>query len=294
MAGLKEIKRRLKSVKNTKKITYAMKLVSAAKLQKIQEKVGASQRYLDILTDIFSQVVEAFGDKELNFDLLKEHEKVQKIALIIVGGSRGLCGGYNTNLNKKIIETFSELTEKYKDAKIETYVFGKKVNDFFKRLNKMPTHFFTDLDDNIFSWPLDELLMDLKKQYVENKVDRVYVLYTKFHSALSVTPCVGELLPLKRQDVVKKKKVDPALVVYEPEKEKLLEELLPKFLKIRMLQAVLDASASENGCRMTAMDSATNNANDLMAKLQLNYNKLRQSAITSELLDIIGGAEAIS
>ncbi len=294
MAGLKEIKRRLKSVKNTKKITYAMKLVSAAKLQKVQEKVGASQRYLDGLTEIFSQVTGALENKELTFPLLQNHEEVKNIALIIIGGSRGLCGGYNSNLNKKIVETFEMLSEQYKEAKIETYVFGKKVNEFFKRVNKFPTQFFDGLDDNVFSWPIDELLEEMKKEYIGNEVDKVYVLYTKFHSALSVKPMLEEVLPLKKGDMEKKTSVDPALVVYEPQKEKLLEGLLPKFLKIKMLQAVLDASASENGCRMTAMDSATNNANDLMAKLQLNYNKLRQSAITSELLDIIGGAEAIS
>ena len=121
----------------------------------------------------------------------------------------------------------------------------------------------------------------------------MYILYTKFRSALSVVPTLDELLPIDKESVTSKLKFNPALIVFEPAKEKLLEDLLPKFLRIKFMQTALDSNASENGSRMTAMDSATSNANDLMAKLQLNYNKLRQSAITSELLDIIGGAEAL-
>lgn len=293
MAGLKEIKRRLKSVKNTKKITYAMKLVAAAKLQKVQEKVLALQRYNQVLSQIFTQTIQALEGKNIELKLLEKRDEVKNIRLIIIGGSRGLCGGFNTNLNKKIVEVLNSLEGRYPQASIETYLLGKKVSEFFKREKRTATKVLDNLGENIATWPIDEILKDTEQDFINNKVDKVYILYTKFCSALSVVPTVEELLPIKQEEVMTKLKFNPALIVFEPTKEKLLEELLPKFLKIKFTGAALDSNASENGCRMTAMDSATNNANELMAKLQLNYNKLRQSAITSELLDIIGGAEAL-
>ena len=133
MAGLKEIKRRLKSVKNTKKITYAMKLVAAAKLQKVQEKVFALQRYQETLAQIFTQTLQSLEGREVELKLLEKRDEIKNIRLIIIGGSRGLCGGFNTNLNKKIKEVLSTLKEQYRDANIETELLGKKVYEFFKR-----------------------------------------------------------------------------------------------------------------------------------------------------------------
>lgn len=293
MAGLKEIKRRLKSVKNTKKITYAMKLVAAAKLQKVQEKVFALQRYQETLAQIFTQTLQSLEEREVELKLLEKRDEIKNIRLIIIGGSRGLCGGFNTNLNKKIKEVLSTLKEQYQDANIETELLGKKVYEFFKREKIEPSVVYENLGENISLWPVDEILESAKNDFLTKKIDKVYILYTKFRSALSVVPTLDELLPIDKESVTSKLKFNPALIVFEPAKEKLLEDLLPKFLRIKFMQTALDSNASENGSRMTAMDSATSNANDLMAKLQLNYNKLRQSAITSELLDIIGGAEAL-
>lgn len=293
MAGLKEIKRRLKSVKNTKKITYAMKLVAAAKLQKVQEKVFALQRYQETLAQIFTQTLQSLEGREVELKLLEKRDEIKNIRLIIIGGSRGLCGGFNTNLNKKIKEVLSTLKEQYRDANIETELLGKKVYEFFKREKIEPSVVYENLGENISLWPVDEILESAKNDFLTKKIDKVYILYTKFRSALSVVPTLDELLPIDKESVTSKLKFNPALIVFEPAKEKLLEDLLPKFLRIKFMQTALDSNASENGSRMTAMDSATSNANDLMAKLQLNYNKLRQSAITSELLDIIGGAEAL-
>ena len=293
MAGLKEIKRRLKSVKNTKKITYAMKLVAAAKLQKVQEKVFALQRYQETLAQIFTQTLQSLEGREVELKLLEKRDEIKNIRLIIIGGSRGLCGGFNTNLNKKIKEVLSTLKEQYQDANIETELLGKKVYEFFKREKIEPSVVYENLGENISLWPVDEILESAKNDFLTKKIDKVYILYTKFRSALSVVPTLDELLPIDKESVTPKLKFNPALIVFEPAKEKLLEDLLPKFLRIKFMQTALDSNASENGSRMTAMDSATSNANDLMAKLQLNYNKLRQSAITSELLDIIGGAEAL-
>lgn len=293
MAGLKEIKRRLKSVKNTKKITYAMKLVAAAKLQKVQEKVFALQRYQETLAQIFTQTLQSLEGREVELKLLEKRDEIKNIRLIIIGGSRGLCGGFNTNLNKKIKEVLSTLKEQYQDANIETELLGKKVYEFFKREKIEPSVVYENLGENISLWPVDEILESAKNDFLTKKIDKVYILYTKFRSALSVVPTLDELLPIDKESVTSKLNFNPALIVFEPAKEKLLEDLLPKFLRIKFMQTALDSNASENGSRMTAMDSATSNANDLMAKLQLNYNKLRQSAITSELLDIIGGAEAL-
>ena len=293
MAGLKEIKRRLKSVKNTKKITYAMKLVAAAKLQKVQEKVFALQRYQETLAQIFTQTLQSLEGREVELKLLEKRDEIKNIRLIIIGGSRGLCGGFNTNLNKKIKEVLSTLKEQYQDANIETELLGKKVYEFFKREKIEPSVVYENLGENISLWPVDEILESAKNDFLTKKIDKVYILYTKFRSALSVVPTLDELLPIDKESVTSKLNFNPALIVFEPAKEKLLEDLLPKFLRIKFMQTALDSNASENGSRMTAMDSATSNAYDLMAKLQLNYNKLRQSAITSELLDIIGGAEAL-
>ncbi|MGI6681067.1 MAG: ATP synthase F1 subunit gamma [Bdellovibrionota bacterium] len=293
MAGLKEIKRRLKSVQNTKKITYAMKLVAAAKLQKVQEKVCALQRYSKVLSQIFTETILAFEDKKIDLKLLEKRETIKNIRLIIIGGSRGLCAGFNTNLNKKISEVLASLKKNYPSANIEIYILGKKVVEFFRREKKTFSKVYDNLSDNVFDWPVEEILKEMEEDFLDNKVDKVFVLYTKFYSALSVMPTLEEVLPVKQEEMMIDATTDAALKIFEPTKEKLLESLLPKFLKVKFLQIALNSNASENGSRMTAMDSATNNASDLIDRLQLDFNKLRQSAITSELLDIIGGAEAL-
>ena len=256
MAGLKEIKRRLKSVKNTKKITYAMKLVAAAKLQKVQEKVFALQRYQETLAQIFTQTLQSLEGREVELKLLEKRDEIKNIRLIIIGGSRGLCGGFNTNLNKKIKEVLSTLKEQYQDANIETELLGKKVYEFFKREKIEPSVVYENLGENISLWPVDEILESAKNDFLTKKIDKVYILYTKFRSALSVVPTLDELLPIDKESVTSKLNFNPALIVFEPAKEKLLEDLLPKFLRIKFMQTALDSNASENTNERTTFNNS--------------------------------------
>jgi F-type H+-transporting ATPase subunit gamma len=301
MAGLKELRSRLKSVKNTKKITYAMKLVSAAKLRKAQDAALRSREYAESLRQLLAvmqqAMVERAGGKELSFaHPLMERREVKVIRLIVVGGSRGLAGGYNSNLGRKIEAIHLQAFHEHKHVVLESITFGRKVSEHYRRLNRTPLKAFDDLPEDPALWPLTQVLEAAESDFVEGKIDAVYLVYTKFKSALSSTPTMEKLLPLDPEQL---KPAEPVVlnegasnILFEPSPAAVFAAVVPRIFRSLVLQGCLDSKASEHGSRMAAMDAATKNAGDLIHRLQLNYNKLRQSGITSELLDIIGGAEA--
>jgi F-type H+-transporting ATPase subunit gamma len=291
MAGLRDLKRRLQSVKNTKKITYAMKLVSAAKLRKAQEAVARSREYTKALDDVVTTLSTESASLLGSHPLCEARTEIKKIVLLVIGGGRGLCGGYNTNVNRRIESSIKELKSSNPNSEIVLHILGKKPAEYARRVGHKIERSIEDLPEDPTKWPLAEFIANLEHEFISGKVDAVYMVYTKFFSALTMTVEKNQILPrnlkLSSDKASAKTKI-------EPDARSVFMAAVARSFRAEVLQAALDAKASETASRMTAMDSATKNAGDLIKKLQLTYNKLRQASITAELLDIIGGAEAIS
>ena len=299
MAGLKEIKRRIKSVQNTSKITYAMKLVSAAKLKKVQDAVTESRAYTAELRALLSRLVLAVSSGTYSSPLIESREKIKNIALVVVGGQRGLCGGYNTNLNKRFEAEIKSIASEHPEAAVSFYIIGKKPAEYLRKTGRSYLKSYEDLSENTASWPLDEICFELEQDFLSGKFDEVRLCFTRFKSAMTVTPICEKLFPLS-VDLSVSAGANLASVVedakptkFEPDVSTVISAVLPRVARTQLRQACLDAKASETGSRMTAMDAATRNAKELGKKLQRTYNRVRQQGITSQLLDIIGGAEAV-
>lgn len=291
-AGTKEIRSRLTSVRNTKKITYAMKLVSAAKLRKAQEAVTKSRAYTNALNGLLQEIAREGMGADFAHPLMQSKSAVKTVTLLVIGGSRGLCGGYNTNVHRAI-ETF--IKEKAaNNISVNIVAVGKKPAEYLRRLNKSLLNSFEGLSEDAVVWPIDSISQPLEEAFVDGSTDEVHLLFTRFKSALSQTITCERILPMTG-DVVSAETTSAAggTTIFEPSAKEVFSALIPRILRNKIRQACLDAKASEQGARMTAMDAATKNAGELISKYTLMYNKLRQSGITGELLDIIGGAEAI-
>lgn len=296
MAGLKEIRRRIKSVQNTRKITYAMKLVSAAKLRKAQDALEESEDYCRALNDLLVQLTVENAEREFSHPLMDEHEEIKAIKLLVIGGSKGLCGPFNSNINKKITALLKEKEEKSPELGIESVVVGSKPGEYYRRSGYEYAKLYDELPKDFSEWPVDELAADLEDAFTSGEIDEAHVLYTRFRSAMSSEVVVQKLLPMQAElvaDEEQKARVS-GVILFEPSIDRVFDAAVPRIFRSRVRQALLHSLASEHGSRMTAMDSATNNAGDLLDSLRLTHNKLRQSGITAELLDIIGGSAAIS
>lgn len=292
MAGLKEIKRRIHSVKNTKKITYAMKLVSAAKLRRAQESALQSRAFHERLLKLCGEVTAQISGKDFIHPLM-ENRDVKTIGIIIVGGSRGLCGGYNTNVNKKIESVLKDIATTRPGVQVKLFVLGRKPSEYLRRTNKKYEASHENLPEDANVWPIDTICTDIEDLFLKRDLDEVYVMFTHFKSALSMTVRFDKLLPLSPDIAQNETAGASAVTLIEPDIETVVKKLFSWVVRSTVRQACLNAKAGEQASRMTAMDAATKNAGDLIHKLTLQYNKVRQTGITSELLDIIGGAEAI-
>ena len=298
-AGTKELRRRLISVRNTRKITYAMKLVSAAKLRKAQDAVVQSRQYTNAINALLRELIAQTGTSDFSHPLMERHHEVKTIRLLVAGGGRGLCGAYNTNVNKQIDAAFRDLKAANPSAAIEVVVLGKKPAEYLRRSGKPTLTTYENLSEDANQWPVDEVCRSLENDYISGAVDEVYMIYTHFKSAMSMTARCDRILPMDKDSITADTggaagSVPEGVTLFEPSVSDVFSAVIPRILRSRVRQSCLDAKASEQASRMTAMDAATKNAGDLIKKLQLAYNKLRQSGITAELLDIIGGAEAIS
>lgn len=287
MPNLKEIKSRITSVKSTIQITSAMKMVSAAKLKKAQDAIIQLRPYSNKLTEIMSSVSSASEDSSQN--KYSEVRDVNKILLVPITSNRGLCGGFNANIIKKTIEIEKELNSK---SELTILSIGKKSSEFFKK-NKYNVHsthddVFQDVNYEDVSKIAELILND----FANEKYDKVILVYNQFKNAATQIVMQEDFLPLnKTQSENSQEAVD---YIYEPGKDEILNELIPKSLKTQLFKAILDSNASEHGARMTAMHKATDNATELKNELTLSYNKARQAAITGEILEIVGGAEALN
>ncbi len=293
MAGLKEIRRRLKSVKSTKKITSAMKLVAAAKLRKTQEAVVRSRAYTDALKEVLSQLQ---GGSEFSHPLLEARTAVKRARVLILGANRGLCGGFNTNVNRRVDALYKEIAAKHPGCEIDTVILGKKPAEHYRRIGRVYLDAQENLSDDPINWPTQEVCQDQEIAFLKGEIDEVYVVYTRFRSAISMVATAERLLPLDKEALASANTATGAAVgvtLFEPNPQRVFDAVVPRIVRAIVRQASFDTKASEHASRMTAMDNATKNASELIHALTLKFNKLRQTGITSQLLDIVGGAEAL-
>ena len=289
MPNLKAIRKRIASVKSTKQVTAAMKMVAAAKLRKVQNKVIALRPYLEKFQQLIPDAIAGYyGD--YNSIFFQSPENAEKFLIIAISSNRGLCGAFNINVVKEVIKTFENLKQKGIDPKnIEIFTFGKKASQILKYRNfnviEEEQNIFDDLTYQNAQKFADRFIEDFKK----GKYRYIYLIYNDFKSAGSQTIANKQYLPFK----VETKKKMPGGFIYEPDFNTVLNKLIPETLRSILFGALLASFAAEQAARMTAMHKATDNATEMIRKLTLEYNKARQAAITKEILEIVGGAEAL-
>ncbi|HOP39560.1 MAG TPA: ATP synthase F1 subunit gamma [Geobacteraceae bacterium] len=285
MASLKSIRKRINSVKNTRQITKAMKMVAAAKLRRAQESVIAARPYAEKLEEVLMRLSNSGGAAD---HLLAPKEKAEKALLVVISSDRGLCGGFNANICKAAEAFVREHSSRY--AEISLLTIGRKGYDYLRKRTTIRKNYSNIL--STMSYQEASIIgQELIEGYLADEYDVVYLLYNAFKSVLSQDITLKQLLPIEPPDGSEEEFMPEAIL--EPSQEELLSELFPKNVEVQLFHAMLESIASEHGARMTAMDSATKNASDMIAKLTLQYNRARQAVITTELMEIISGAESI-
>ena len=286
MANLKAIKKRIVSVKNTSKITKAMKMVSAAKLRRAQENVVAARPYAKKLGEVLGRLT-AISDADAS--PLQQKREVKNALLLVVTSDRGLCGGFNTNLCKAAERFVRERKDEYPSLSVMT--IGRKGYEYLKNRQKIYKNqpgVFAKLSYQTAAFLASEVI----DGFMAEEYDEVFLIYNAFRSVMAQDITLERLLPVA-PPAAEPTEESPPVYIYEPDKEALLNELLPKNVEVQIYRSLLESTASEHGARMTAMDSATKNANEMIGKLTLQYNRARQAAITTELIEIISGAESL-
>jgi F-type H+-transporting ATPase subunit gamma len=289
MPSLQSLRRKISAVKNTQKITKAMKMVAAAKLKRAQDRILSSRAYAHKLRDVMANLSRRVN--RAAHPLLQKRSG-NRIEVLVVTSDRGLCGAFNTNIIRKAVETLRE--HETRGHKVTVSLIGRKSRDFFRRRNWPIRQQWTEVFDKLsFEHALD-MGQDLTENFVNGTFDELYVIYNEFKSAIQQRVIVERLFPIEALEA------DGTTAAalggsyeYEPDEDELLKALLPKHFQIQTYRILLESSAAEQGARMAAMDGATRNAGELIKKVTLYYNKTRQTAITKELMDIVGGAEAL-
>ncbi|HNW88551.1 MAG TPA: ATP synthase F1 subunit gamma [Bacteroidales bacterium] len=292
MSGLKEVRIRIASVNNTKQITSAMKMVSAAKLRRAQGAILKLRPYANKLSKLLSELS---GSTDMPEDIVYfKKRKVQKVLIVVINSNRGLCGAFNSNVIKaaviRILSEYKELNEK---GNLHLLCIGKTASDFFSKRKYSLIGNYDRIYENLTYEKTSELATKLMDFYTAGTYDRIEIIYNQFRNAVSQVLTTEQFLPIEK--IGKKVNVSPTNTDYlfEPDKEIILKELVPKSLKIQIYKAILDSWASEQGARMTAMQKATDNAEELIKSLKLSYNKARQAAITKEIIEIVSGVNAL-
>lgn len=293
MPSLKDIRKRIGSVKNTQKITRAMKLVAAAKLRRAQQEILELRPYalktLEVLSSVAARV--AADEPENTHPLLQVHPQ-KRTMLVVLTSDRGLAGAFNANIAKAAHQKWQELEAEGQE--VSFMVIGRKGREYFKRRGADIRHDFTGVFQDLTAERAGEIARAIIHEYVtrdeSGNLDACYLVYNEFKSAISQNVTIEPLLPITPMEM------EPDAIgefIYEPSQEALLENLLPMYVQVELFRALLESVASEHGARMTAMEAATGNASDMIDRLTLEYNRARQAAITTELMEIIGGAEAL-
>jgi len=286
MPSLKDIKKRIGSVKNTSQITKAMKMVSAAKLRRAQEAVVSARPYADKVMDVISSL--ALREDTEAHPLLNTRGKGRAL-VVLMTADRGLCGGFNGNISKAAERLLKDNAEGYEA--MDLMIIGRKGNELLKRRLEEQ---IVKVHENIgaVTYATAQLLgEELVQDYIDEKYDAVFLMYNAFQSAITQVITVDQLLPVVPKEIDEDTHV--AEYIYEPNRGEVLDQLLPKYVEVQIFRGLLESVASEHGARMSAMDSASKNASEMIGKLTLQYNRARQAAITKELMEIISGAESI-
>jgi F-type H+-transporting ATPase subunit gamma len=291
MAGqLKEVRYRIKSVQSTQQITKAMKMVSAAKLRRAQDSITQMRPYARKLQEMLSNIVSSIdGGMTL---ALAEERTIEKVLLIVITSDRGLCGGYNANIAKLAKLTVAEKYEaQWKKGNVEIWNIGKKGFEALTKAGYKTNPTYKDIYLNLNFESVQTAAQAAMRAFENKEFDAVEIIYSEFKNAATQAFTAEAFLPIpKVVNLESKKKTD---FIFEPVKEELIAELMPKILNTQLFKAVLDGNASEHGARMTAMDKASENANELLKSLKISYNRARQAAITTELTEIVSGAAAL-
>ena len=286
MPSIKEVKNRIGSVKSTQQLTKAMKMVAAAKLKRAQDKVLQLRPYSNKLNDILFNL-----SNSVTNELFLERD-VKKVLVVIIGSDKGLCGSFNSNV-LKMFSSFNAGSGINSNA-ITVLPLGKKIYDFFKKNNFNLIDKYWNMLNGFNYENASEIFNFIVGSYVNSEFDKVVIIYNEFKNVAVQKSVVEDLLPISKSIKGQNENNTNYNFIFEPNKAKIIEKLIPQTLKTQLLKAVLESNASEQGSRMTAMSQATDNAGELLKELKLTYNRTRQAAITKEILEIVGGAEALN
>lgn len=286
MPSAREINRRIKSVTNTQQITKAMKMVSSVRLRRAQERALATAPYTEKIEGMLQRLAAASTGEKVT--LFTPHDEVKRTCYIIVGADKGLAGAFNSNINKAMVAV---LKDKPRSASM-LLVTGRKPAEYLKHLHIVPDQKWTGFSDKPQFTDAQQIAHVATEQFLAGEVDEVYIIYTKFKSALSQEVQTVKMLPISQQDGSEKTGPKEEYL-FAPDAHQVLESLLPQYLDMLVYNSLLQSAASELGARMTAMTSATDNAGELIDRLTVHYNKVRQAGITNELTEIVSGANAL-
>jgi F-type H+-transporting ATPase subunit gamma len=294
MASLKEIRTRISSVKTTRQVTSAMKMVSAAKLKKAQDAIMQIRPYADKLQEILSSLSASLENSEDS--VFTQDRSPEKILLILISSNRGLCGAFNSSIAKTAMElAINKYERQVRAGNIDFLVIGKQGEKYIKANNLPIAGQANEVFDDLNFDAVAEIAENVMEDFADDKYDRVELVYNQFKNAAVQIASGEQFLPIEiKEETEDKKSLLNYNFIYEPSKEYIVKELIPKSLKIQFYKALLDSNAAEHGARMTAMHKATDNASELIKDLTLTFNKARQAAITNEILEVTNGAEALN
>ena len=292
MANLRDIRNRIGSVNNTQQITKAMKMVAAAKLRKAQDRMVQTRPYASKIQDVVGRLV---GSTSVDNQLMRPVDEVNNVLMIIVASDRGLCGGFNNNLFKEI-EKYIEanLSEHRENGSLGLVTIGKKATAHFSKRKYNVVDKFPGFFDSLEYDATSEIMAKATQQFVDGSYDEVFIAYNEFRSVIAQNRKIEKVLPIDPETISGDDSKETIDYIFEPDSSAILDQLLPLHLNMQLWKAVLESNAAEQGARMSAMDSATENAKDLERELRLKYNQARQSAITTEISEIVSGAQALS
>jgi F-type H+-transporting ATPase subunit gamma len=287
MATLKDINRRITAVKSTKQFTRAMKMVAAAKLKKAQTRMIEMRPYADKMSAVLSSLA---GSNEELHPLLVQRPR-RTVEILVMTSDRGLCSAFNTNILKATEELIAE--KKGENIHASISVVGKKGRNYFKRRNVEMRNSWIDVSGKLVYSDVQAIGKELIDNYIDEAIDEVYVVYNKFVTVMNQEVTVSKIMPMEPPEESEEADESSMSFIYEPSQQEILNQLLPKNVEVQIFRALLESQASEEAARMTAMENATQAADEMISSLTLQYNKARQASITAELMDIVGGVEAL-
>jgi F-type H+-transporting ATPase subunit gamma len=277
-----DIRRRIRSVRNTQQITKAMKMVAAAKLRRAQERINAARPYAAALRKVLASVATRV---EAEHPLLRKREE-KRVLLLVITGDKGLCGAFNTN----IVKAAHAAMDQHNWEQVQLLPIGRKGNEYFRRRTIPIRHQVVNVFQALSPETAKEIAKIIISDYAEEKIDAVYAVFNEFRSVIQQNLRLERLLPIERVEDPEAARID---YLYEPDPQHILAELLPRHIGFQIYRMLLDSAAAEHGARMTAMEAATKNAGEMIDRLTLNYNRIRQAAITKEIIEIVSGAAAL-